>query len=265
MLSFKKERTEPKYRELPISKISRNPHQPRVHFAESEIKSLAESIRQYGLLNPLTVREKGDGFELISGERRLRALMMLGVKSAPCHVVPADDMKSARIALAENIVRQNLDFFEEAAALKKLADEFGMTQQEIAESIGRTQSAVANKIRLLRLAPHTVEIIKQYSLTERHGRALLRIEDEVTQASCAKYIGENALNVDKAEKHISAVLSNMNRERKKRNTKVLVRDLRLFVNAVKNHVENLAQSGINADFSQENDGDYMIISVKIKR
>lgn len=265
MLSFKKERGEPKYKDIPIGKISRNPHQPRVHFAESEIKSLAESIRQYGLLNPLTVREKGDGFELISGERRLRALVMLGVKAAPCHVISADDMKSARIALAENIVRQNLDFFEEAEALKKLSDEFGMTQQEIADSIGRTQSAVANKIRLLRLSPETVEIIKAYGLTERHGRALLRIEDGVVQASCAKYIGENALNVDKAEKHISAVINGMNRERKKRNTKILVRDLRLFVNAVKNHVENLTQSGINADFTQENDGDYMIISVKIKR
>ena len=174
-------------------------------------------------------------------------------------------MKSARIALAENIVRQNLDFFEEATALKKLTDEFGMTQQEIAESIGRTQSAVANKIRLLRLCPETVEIIKQYGPTERHGRALLRVEDGIVQASCAEYIGKNGLNVEKAEKHIASVLSNVNKERKKRNTKVLVRDLRLFVNAVKNHVENLSQSGINANFSQENDGDYMIISVKIKK
>ena len=265
MLSFKKERSDIKYRDIPISKISRNPHQPRVHFAESEIKSLAESIGQYGLLNPLTVREKGEGYELISGERRLRALTLLGVKSAPCHVISADDMNSARIALAENIVRQNLDFFEEATALKKLTDEFGMTQQEIAESIGRTQSAVANKIRLLRLCPETVEIIKKYGLTERHGRALLRVEDGIVQASCAEYIGKNGLNVEKAEKHIASVLSNMNKERKKRNTKVLVRDLRLFVNAVKNHVENLSQSGINADFSQENDGDYMIISVKIKK
>lgn len=265
MLSFKKERTDTKYREIPLSAIGRNPHQPRVHFAESEIKSLAESIRQYGLLNPLTVREKGTGYELISGERRLRALIMLGVKAAPCHVVPADEMKSARIALAENIVRQNLDFFEEATALKKLSDEFGMTQQEIADSIGRTQSAVANKIRLLRLAPETVEMVKEYGLTERHGRALLRIEDSVVQTSCAKYIGENGLNVDKAEKHISMVINGMNKERKKRNTKVVVRDLRLFVNAVKNHVENLSRSGINADFTQENDGDYMIISVKIKK
>lgn len=265
MLSFKKERNEPKYRDIPLPKISRNPHQPRANFAESEIVKLAESIRKYGLLNPLTVREKGDGFELISGERRLRALAMLGVKSVPCHVIPADDMKSARIALAENIVRQDLDFFEEAAALKKLADDFGMTQQEIADGIGRTQSAVANKIRLLRLCPDTVDVIRQYGLTERHGRALLRIEDGVVQAACARYIGENGLNVDKAEKHISAVLSNMNKERKKRSTKLLVRDVRLFVNAVKNHVENLSQSGIKADFSQENEGEYMIISVKIKR
>ena len=264
MLSFRKERGETKYRDVPINLITKNPYQPRVHFDESEIKNLSSSIREYGLLNPLTVRETGTGYELISGERRLRALIMLGMKSAPCHVIPADDEKSARIALAENIVRQNLDFFEEASALRQLSEEFGMTQQEIADSIGKTQSAVANKLRLLRLGGETVAVIRKYGLTERHSRALLKITDEVMQTSCAQYIGENKLNVEQAERHISFVLRNVSREKKK-NTKILVKDLRIFVNTIKNHVENLTNSGINADFSQENGEDYTIISVRIKK
>lgn len=265
MLSLKKERSDLRYREIPVAKIAKNPHQPRTDFDEDEIKNLADSIRRYGLLNPLTVRETGGGYELISGERRLRAVCLLGFKSVPCHVIEANRESSAKIALVENLARQDLSFFEEAQALKRLYDEFGMTQQEIADTIGKTQSAVANKMRLLRLADPTVEQIRKYGLTERHSRALLRIEDECTQSAAAKYIGEKNLNVDQAEKHIAAVLSGMNRERRKRNTKWLVKDVRLFVNSVKNHVENLAQSGINADFSQENDGDYMIISVKIKK
>lgn len=265
MLSLKKERSDLRYREIPIAKISKNPHQPRTYFDEGEIKSLADSIKRYGLLNPLTVRETASGYELISGERRLRAVCLLGLKTVPCHVIDANSAKSAKIALVENIARQNLSFLEEAQALKRLYDEFGMTQQEIADTIGKTQSAVANKIRLLRLGESTVEQIKKYSLTERHSRALLKIEDECTQSAVAKYIGEKNLNVEQAEKHIAAVISGMNKERRRKNTKWLVKDVRLFVNSVKNHVENLMQSGINADFSQETDGDYMIISVKIKK
>ena len=139
-----------------------------------------------------------------------------------------------------------------------------MTQQEIADSIGKTQSAVANKLRLLRLGDETVAVIRKYGLTERHSRALLKITDEVMQTSCAQYIGENKLNVEQAERHISFVLRNVSREKKK-NTKILVKDLRIFVNTIKNHVENLTNSGINADFSQENGEDYTIISVRIKK
>ena len=263
MLSFKKERQSP-FKEINVNLISKNPHQPRVVFKESEIQSLAHSIKEYGILNPLTVREKGDGYELISGERRLRAALILGLESVPCHILGASDVKSAQIALVENIVRQDLDFLEEALAFKRLSTEFGMTQVEIAQKVGKTQSAVANKIRLLKLYPQTVDEIKQYSLTERHARALLKIEDEVLQSTCAKYIGEKGLNVEKAESHIDFVLRGSSKMQKK-GAKILVKDLRLFVNAVKNHVDNLSRCGINADFNQEEDENYMIISVKIPR
>ena len=241
MLSFKKERSDIKYRDIPISKISRNPHQPRVHFAESEIKSLAESIGQYGLLNPLTVREKGEGYELISGERRLRALTLLGVKSAPCHVISADDMKSARIALAENIVRQNLDFFEEATALKKLTDEFGMTQQEIAESIGRTQSAVANKLRLLKLPPTARAIIVAAGLSERHARELLRISKKETLFFALDKIVEKKLNITQTEQFITSLLTPP-AEKPQRFCKI--GDIRIFINTLNKAVDMIKQSGI---------------------
>lgn len=264
MLSFKKER-QSVFKEINVNLISKNPHQPRTFFDEAEIKSLADSIKEYGILNPLTIREKSGGYELISGERRLRAAKLAGFAFVPCHIIGASEIKSAQIALVENIVRQDLDFFEEAAALKQLSSQFGMTQSEIAAKISKTQSAVANKIRLLKLSPMCIDIIKEYSMTERHARALLRIEDEVLQCSVAKYIGEKGLNVQACENHIDMVLRNVSKSRKKNSTKFFVKDLRLFVNAVKNHVATLSQNGIDALYEQSEDENYTVISVKIPR
>ena len=141
------------FRRIPIRQIRKNPHQPRKIFDPQALQSLADSIRQYGIITPLTVRQVGEDFELVSGERRLRAATIAGLSVVPCYIVSVDDRQSALMALLENLQRKDLDCFEEALFLRRLCSEFHMTQQEAAQRVGKTQSAVANKMRLLRLSP----------------------------------------------------------------------------------------------------------------
>ena len=262
MLSFKKERFV--FKDIPTSSIEANPNQPRKTFCPEELTALSQSIARYGIINPLTVRQKGDKYELISGERRLRAAIMAGLTMVPCHIMGADTKKSAEIAIVENVVRSDLDFFEEALALQRLSEDFHLTQKEIAEKIGKTQSAVANKIRLLKLAPDTIRLIRQYNLTERHGRALLRIEDPIVQAAAAQHISEKNMTVMQAEVHIDHILRKTTKAARKP-TKILIKDLRLFVNSVQNHVANLMECGINAGMEKTETDDMLTITVKIPK
>lgn len=262
MLSFKKERLV--FKDIPVSIIEANPNQPRKTFGADELSALAQSITRYGIINPLTVRQQGDKYELISGERRLRAAIMAGLSTVPCHIMGADTKKSAEIAIVENVVRSDLDFFEEALALQRLSEDFHLTQKEIAEKIGKTQSAVANKIRLLKLSPDTIKAIRQYCLTERHGRALLRIEDPIVQCAAAQHIGEKSMTVAQAEVHIDHILRNKTKNTRKQ-TKILVRDLRLFINSVQNHVASLMESGINAGMEKTETDGLLTITVKIPK
>lgn len=158
-------------RRIRISEIVRNPNQPRRYFDPEAIATLAESIRQYGVLNPLTVRRTANGgYELVAGERRLRAARVAGLTDVPCLLINADGEDSSVIALVENLQRRDLDFFEEANGFKRLIEQFGLTQEEAARKVGKTQSAVANKLRLLRLSQQNMELIRCNNLTERHAR-----------------------------------------------------------------------------------------------
>ena len=262
MLSFKKERLP--FREIDINLISPNPNQPRKRFLKEDLESLSKSIRQYGIINPLTVREVKDGFELISGERRLMAAKLAGLMVVPCHVIEAERKKSAEIAIVENVVRADLSFFEEAMAFARLCEEFGMTQKEVAERIGKTQSAVANKIRLLKLSKAAVAEIEKHGLTERHARALLRIEDETLQAAAAAYIGEKQLNVAKSEEHIDMILKNSSKKQRSA-PKILLKDIRIFANTVKNMTDSLRLSGISAVLNTEESDDFVLYTVKISK
>lgn len=176
LVSGKEDRT---LRRIRVSEIARNPNQPRKYFDPEAIAQLAESIRQYGVLNPLTVRRApGGGYELVAGERRLRAARVAGLNDVPCLLIAADNEDSSAIALVENLQRRDLDFFEEAYGFKRLIDQYGLTQEEAARKVGKTQSAVANKLRLLRLSPQNMELIRSANLTERHARCLLRLRDD---------------------------------------------------------------------------------------
>ena len=157
--------------------ISPNPVQPRRHFDQEALAELSESIRSYGILNPLTVRRRGGRYELVAGERRLRAAKLAGLTEVPCLLVDVDMQDAGLLALVENLQRKDLDFLEEAEGLRQLIDRFGLSQEDAARRIGKSQSAVANKLRLLRLPGDILEALRDNGLTERHGRALLRLPD----------------------------------------------------------------------------------------
>lgn len=197
---------------IATEKIKPNQAQPRTEFNIAGITKLADSIRRYGLLQPLSVRKThqnlrfGEEYELVAGERRLRACKMLGMKTVPCIIIDAEPERSAELALVENIIRENLNMFEEARAFSVLSTQYSLTQEEIAAKLSLSQSAVANKLRLLRLSKEEQELILSSGLTERHARALLRIPAPSIRRSALEYIICNKLNVSDSEAYITKLL-----------------------------------------------------------
>ena len=230
---------------LPVSTISPNPGQPRKCFSQEGLEELAASIREHGVLQPLSVRKAAGGYELISGERRLRAARMAGLQEVPCIVVSVDSEGSSLLALVENLQRRDLDFVEEAAALAKLIRTYDLSQEEAARRIGKSQSAVANKLRLLRLSPQVLTLLREYGCTERHARALLRLEGEDRQLAAARHVVEHRLTVAKTEQYIDQLLARAERA-KKRKPVILVKDVRFFLNTVTKGLNLMKTAGVDA-------------------
>lgn len=191
---------------LPAKAIRPNPAQPRCVFGEEAMAELADSIRQHGILQPLSVRRVGTGYELIAGERRLRAAQMAGLAEIPCIVMQMDDRESGMAAMIENLQRQDLDFIEEASGIARLMELGGFSQEQAAKLLGKSQSAVANKLRLLRHSPEVLEALRQGKLTERHGRALLKLTDEGQKLEAVKEITRQAMSVARTERYIETLL-----------------------------------------------------------
>lgn len=247
------------FRRIPIRQIRRNPHQPRKIFEPQALQSLAESIRQYGIITPLTVRRMGEDYELVSGERRLRAATMAGLTMVPCYIVAVSDQESALMALLENLQRKDLDCFEEAVFLRRLCAEFHMTQQEAAERVGKTQSAVANKMRLLKLTPDTVELVRKHQLTERHARALLQLEEDSLRRQAAEHMGQRHMTVAQAEAYIQRLLEEKPRPRRQG----MIRDVRLFCNTVDRAVKLMQESGLQTFLEKRQEGEDLILTVRV--
>lgn len=247
------------FRRIPIRQIHKNPHQPRKIFEPQALQSLADSIRQYGIITPLTVRQAGEGFELVSGERRLRAASMAGLTVVPCYIVAVSDQESALMALLENLQRKDLDCFEEAMFLRRLCSEFHMTQQDAAERVGKTQSAIANKMRLLKLTPETVEAVRQYQLSERHARALLQLEGDEERRQAALQIGRKRMTVAQAEAYIQRLLE----EKPKPRRQGMIRDVRLFCNTVERAVRLMQDAGLQAHMEKQQEGEDLILTVRV--
>ena len=267
LVSGREERT---LRRVRVSDISRNPNQPRRYFDPEAIAQLAESIRQYGVLNPLTVRRApGGGYELVAGERRLRAARVAGLNEVPCLVIAADNQDSSAIALVENLQRRDLDFFEGAYGFRRLIDQYGLTQEEAARKVGKTQSAVANKLRLLRLSQQNMELIRSAGLTERHARCLLRLEGEEERINATKYIIENDLNVSRSEQYIEQLLRRKQDARalpapgQPRKVVRLIKDVRFFLNTLNRAVSVMVDAGVGATVEQQENDDGLTLTINI--
>lgn len=260
ILSKPKERTSQlrelgKIVDIPIDFVKPNPNQPRRHFDSQELTSLAKSISQDGIIQPLTVRRVEKYFELISGERRLRAGKIAGLKTVPCIIVDISDKRSAILALIENIQRADLNFFEEAEAIAMLIQEFNITQEETAMRLGMAQPTIANKLRLLKIPPHERAMIFNNKLTERHARALLKINDETKRREVLNYIIENNLTVDATEKYIKSFEEKEKIEESYKKRSPILKDIKLFFNTVDKAVKVMQLAGVDAEVKkQKHDG-----------
>ena len=207
---------------LPISKVEPRIDQPREYFDQQALQELADSIAQYGLIQPITVRKLETGYyQIIAGERRWRASRLAGLKEVPVRVIEADDQRTAELALVENLQREDLNPIEEAKGYKTLIEEFGLTQEEAAKSVGRSRPSITNALRLLSLSPKVLEMVEKNELSAGHARALISISDDKKQLDAAKEVREKGLSVRKTEQ-LAAKLAKEPEPEKRENKKITV-------------------------------------------
>ena len=249
---------------LPVDAIVPNPHQPRTLFSQPELEELAASIQAVGILQPLTVRRRDGKWELVAGERRLRAARLAGLEQVPCLSVQADGQSSSLLALVENLQRRDLDFWEEALALRRLVDQFPRSQDEVARRVGKSQSAVANKLRLLKLPEDVLTTLREGGATERHARALLRLGDPSLQLELAQRIGAQSLTVAQTEELVEQLLADPPPKDRKRPV-FLLKDVRLFLNTLTRSLDLMRSAGVNAQFQRSDSEDAILLTIQIPR
>lgn len=249
---------------VPVNFIIPNPNQPRKVFNQTELEGLASSIKYNGIIQPLVIRRITDEkYELISGERRLRAAKSVGLEAVPCIIMSACDEQSALYAIIENIQRDNLNFFEEAEAMYKLLNVYNLTQHEIAKKLGKSQSSLSNKTRLLKLSPELRSIIIENSLTERHARALLRLEGDVERLKALLYIIEKKLNVNETDKYIDTLLAPDVPKSEPKFKKL--KDIKIFINTINHAVDTMRKAGIKAVSTEHETNEYYEYVVRIPK
>lgn len=248
--------------DIDIDSIAPNPSQPRKYFEKEYIDELADSILQYGLLQPITVRRIEKGYELISGERRLRACKKAGLKKISSIIIDTDEQTSAVLALIENLQRRNLNFFEEAEAIERLISIYKITQEELAIRLSRSQPSIANKMRILRISPNQQQKILDNNLTERHARALLKIDNEGLRDKAIDYIVAHNLNVQDSENYIGRLIKNKTQKGKQM---LFVKDIRLFTNTINHAITIMRKSGIEAVSQKEETDAYIEYRIKIPK
>lgn len=248
---------------IPQAMIVPNPNQPRKRFDYDELENLAQSIRENGILQPITVRKREDKkYELVSGERRLRAARLVGMVKIPSIVINIDDKNSAMFSIIENLQRQSLDFFEEAEAIEKLVGEYAMSREEVAQKLGLAPSTVSNKLRILRLPEEMRFELARAGLTESHARALLMLEDDNQRARALSIIVDRHLNVAESERMINHMI---NRNNRSRNPLRGIRDVRLFINTLNHAVDTIRRAGVEADAARSETEEYIEYVVRIPK
>ena len=250
---------------IPLSKIVPNPYQPRKEFESEALSELADSIRQYGVLQPLLVAPgKDDTYILIAGERRLRASTMAGLGTVPVIVSEYTTQQIAEIALIENLQRKDLHYLEEAEGYEKLVNTFHLTQESMAIRVGKKQSTIANKLRLLRLPASVRKKLHDSDLTERHARILLKLENEDLQKAVLQKVLKGHLNVRQTEALVEKTLKEAGKLNQKKPRFVIVNDVRIYLNSIKEIMETVQTSGIPSSMEQEMDGDDVVVTLRIK-
>ncbi len=259
-----KAKTENKIIMIPQGEILPNPNQPRRRFDYEELEGLAQSIRSNGILQPLLVRILENGrYELIAGERRLRAARLIGLNKVPCIVNNISEEDSAVFAVIENLQRQNLDYFEEAEAMALLISDYRMSQEELCKKLGKAQSTLSNKLRLLKLSDEMRYKISRAGLSERHARALLSLTDEVQRARALSIIIDRHLTVNESESLIEQMLRK--NEPAKRQILKGFKDIRIFINTLNNAVDTIRRAGIDADSVKTETDEYVEYIVRIPK
>jgi ParB family chromosome partitioning protein len=242
---------------VPAKNIKPNPSQPRKIFREEALTELAASIQQHGILQPLSVRRVGSGYELIAGERRLRAAQMVGLTDVPCIVMNMDDRESSMAAMLENLQRQDLDFVEEAQGIAKLMQLHGMSQEQVARLLGKSQSAIANKLRLLRHSQPVLEMLRKQNLTERHARALLKLNTEAEKLAAISVIARLGMSVARTECYIEGLL-----EQKSGSGRVNVGS---FFNSLHQPLQKIQLSGIPAVSERRETDSQIVLTITIPK
>lgn len=252
---------------LPTEQLRPNPSQPRKIFDSDGLQELAASIQNYGILQPLTVRRRNGEYELVAGERRLRAAKLAGLTEVPCILLTVDEQLSSMVALVENLQQRDLDYIEEAEGLARLMRQYGLNQEQAAAKVGKSQSAVANKLRLLRHSPAVLAALRENGLSERHARALLRLPTEQERMAALAVIVKQQMNVAKAEEYIEALLTKKKQpeEPKKGIRKLIVRDVRLFLNSVNHSLDLIRGAGIRAEASQEETDSEIVLTIRLPK
>ena len=254
-----------KLMEIPVTDIDTNPNQPRKDFSSQSIDELAQSIKQYGLIQPITVRKGSRSkYELVAGERRLRACMALGLKIIEAIVINVTNYDSAALALIENLQRENLNYLEEGEAFSNLITDFGLTQEELASRLGKSQGYIANKLRILKLNPEIKKMLIDNKLTERHARAILRLDTEGLRRTAVETICKRGLNVSQTEKYIESLLSPEQIGETKKCTRI-IKDIRVFTNTIKQAIDMMKQSGIDAISEKKENEQYIEYVVRIPK
>ncbi len=243
---------------LPARSIRANPSQPRKIFREDALAELAESIRQHGILQPLSVRRVGTTYELIAGERRLRAGMLAGLTEIPCIVMSMDDKESGMTALVENLQRQDLDFIEEAKGICRVMEQWSMSQEQAARLLGKSQSSIANKLRLLKHSPQVLQALREAELTERHARALLKLPTEPEKLKAIETIARLGLSVARTEQYIQTLLD-------AQEEKPIRADVGTFLRNVTQTLSKIQRSGIPAVSERRETDSQIVLTITIPK
>lgn len=250
---------------IPIDEIEKSTVQPRKNFDAAALRELADSISACGILNPLTLRRKGTAYELVAGERRLRAAKLAGLYEVPCIILNADMETASLLALVENIQRENLDFLEEARAIQRLMRLFGLSQEETAKKLGKSQPAIANKLRILKLPEDLLDKLRSEGCSERHARALLRLPKEQLQRDTLEVVLSRNMTVAETERYIDGLLEKQAQFKKTNRRTFLMKDLRLFLNSVAHNIDVMKQGGIHAEMQTRETEEELILTISIPK